>query len=194
MAVLSSLLCFVIAAGGESPKPAVTRAAADRCNSKLKRLEDFAAHRQAGQKQTTRFQEDEVNSYLALDLRSHYHPCLKNLSLAFKEDMLQANATIDFDHLGSASGRLLPKLLSLMISGIHLVTVQGRVVSGNGKGRFQLLQARFDSSTLPKSLVEEIISAVCRKQKPPFDPLQASELFDDIERIEVHSGYILVIQ
>jgi hypothetical protein len=193
---LVPLFTLVVApgAGGEPPKAGITRAAADRCNSKLKSLEDFAGHRQAGQKRTTRFSEDEVNSYLALDLRSHYHPCLKDLSFSFEEDMLQCVATINFDHLGSASSRLLPKLLSLMISGVHWITARGRLVSGKGRARFQLVQARFDNSTLPRGLVEEIISAVGRKQKPPFDPLQSSELLDDINRVEVHTGYILVFQ
>jgi hypothetical protein len=89
---------------------------------------------------------------------------------------------------------LLPKLLSLMISGVHWITARGRLVSGKGRARFQLVQARFDNSTLPRGLVEEIISAVGRKQKPPFDPLQSSELLDDINRVEVHTGYILVFQ
>jgi hypothetical protein len=194
LAPLFSLLLFAIRAAGEPPKPGITRAAADQCNLKLKSLEDFASHRKAGQKRITRFSQNEVNSYLSLDLRSHYHPSLKDLSCTFEEDMLECIATVNFDHLGSTSSRLLPKLLSLMISGVHLVTARGRIVSGNGKARFQLVQARFDNSTLPRSLVEEIISAVGRKQKPPFDPLQASELFDDIDRVEVHMGYILVFQ
>jgi hypothetical protein len=194
LAGLSVFCSIAHTAGGEAAKTALTRAAADRCNSKLKSLEDFAAHRKAGQKQTTRFSEDEVNSYLALDLRSNYHPCLKSLSLTFEENMLQGVAAIDFDRLGSTSSRLLPKLLGLMLSGVHTMTVRGRLISGNGKASLRLEQARFDSSTLPKALVEEIISAVGRKQNPPFDPLQPSALFDGIEKVEVHPGYILTYQ
>jgi hypothetical protein len=191
---LSVFCSFANTAGREAAKPAITRAAADRCNLKLKSLEGFAAHRKAGQKQTTQLTEDEMNSYLELDLRPHYHPCLKTLSLAFEENMLQAVAAIDFDHLGSTSSRLLPKLLSYMLSGAHTMTARGRLLSGNGKASFRLEQARFDNSTLPRALVEEIISAVGRKQNPPFDPMQPSALFDDIEKVEVHSGYILVYQ
>jgi hypothetical protein len=194
LAFLCCLLYFAIAAVGESPKAAISKAAADRCDSKLKDLEDFSAHRQTGKRQTTRFSEVEVNSYLALDLRSHYHPCLKSLTVAFEENMLQGTAVVDFDQLRSPSSRMFPRLLSFMISGLHSITIRGRVVSGNGKARVQLLQARFDNKTLPRSLVEEIISAVGRKQTPPFDPLQSSELFDDIERLEVHTGYVLVYQ
>jgi hypothetical protein len=185
---------FAIVTGTEAAKTAITRTAADRCNSKLKNLENFAAHRKAGQKQETRFSEDEVNSYLALELKPKYHPCLKSLTLTFEEDRLQGIAAIDFDRLGSTSTRLLPKLLSFMLSGVHTMTLRGQLVSGQGKAWFRLEHARFDSSTLPRALVEEIISAVGRKQNPPFDPLQPSKLFDEIDRAEVHLGYILVYQ
>lgn len=188
------VLCALADAGPETAKSVITRTAADRCNAKLKTIENFAAQRKAGQKQTTRFSENEVNSYLALDLRSQYHPCLKSLILAFEEDRLQSIAAIDFDRLGSTSNRLLPKLLSFMLSGVHMMTVRGRLMSGNGKASFRLEQAQFDNRTLPKTLVEEIITAVGRKQNPPFDPLQPSTLFDDIEKVEVHPDYILVFQ
>jgi len=173
---------------------AITRAAADRCASKLKSLEDFEAHRKTGQKQTTRFSEDEVNSYLALDLKAKYHPSLKSLTFTFEEDRLQCVAAIDFDRLGATSTRLLPKLVGFMFSGVHMLTARGQLVSGDGKAHFRLEQARFDNSTLPRALVEEIITAVGRKQNPPFDPLQPSELFYAIEKADVHAGYILVYQ
>jgi hypothetical protein len=182
------------AAAIESGQPALTREAANQCSEKLKNLEYFAAHRKTGQKQTTRFTENEVNSYLALDLRSKYHPSLKSLNVRFEEDKLQGVASIDFDRLGKTSTKLLPKLLSFMLSGVHTLTARGRLVSGNGKASFRLEQARFDTSTLPKFLVEEIITTVGRKQKPPFDPLQPSNLFDGIDKVDVHVGYILVHQ
>jgi len=190
--ILILTMCCGLADPAASP---VTRAAADRCASKVKSLEEFDAHRKPGQKQTTRFTQDEVNSYFALDLSPKYHPSLKSVTLTFEEEnRLQSIISIDFDKLGATSNKILPKLLSFMLSGVHTLTVRGQVVSGNGKAYFRLEQARFDSTSLPKALVEEIITAVGRKQNPPFDPLQPSELFYDIERADVHAGYILVYQ
>jgi hypothetical protein len=77
---------------------------------------------------------------------------------------------------------------------VHKLTARGQLLSGNGKASFRLEQARFDNSTLPKALVEEIITAVGRKQNPPFDPLQPSQLFYDIDKVDVHPGHILVYQ
>jgi hypothetical protein len=175
-------------------RPTITRAAADQCGAKLKRIEAFAANKSPGQKQTTRFSEEEVNSYLALELSPKYHPCLKSLTVAFEEDRIQNVVVVDFDRLGTTSTKILPKLLSFMLSGVHTITARGELLSGNGKASFRLEQARFDNSTLPKSLVEEIISAVGRKQNPPIDPLQPTQLFDEIEKVDVHAGYILAYQ
>ena len=196
LVVICLSCCFVLpgAAGPESIQPGITQLSAVQCSSKLKSLEYFAAHRKAGQKQTTRFSQDEINSYLTLDLSSKYHPSLKSLSVKFEEDRLQGVASIDFDRLETTSTKLLPKLLSFMLSGVHTLTVRGQLVSGNGKAYFRLEQARFDNTNLPTAFVEEIITAVGRKQNPPFDPMKPSQLFYSIENVDVHSGYILVYQ
>jgi len=173
----------------------ISRAAAERCAAKVKSLEDFDTQHKPGQKQTTRFTQEEVNSYFALVLSPKYHPSLKSVTFTFEENnLLQSIATIDFDKLGATSGKMLPKLLSFLLSGVHTLTARGQLVSGDGKARFRLDEARFDTTTLPRSLVEEIITAVGRKQNPPFDPLQPSELFYGIQKVDVHSGYILVYQ
>ena len=195
--LLSLHFCWSsVAAQRGSGKPAYTasKAAAEQCNLKLKNLENFAAKRKSGQKQTTRFLEGEVNSYLALDLSLKYHPCLKSLVMTFEENAMQAVAAIDFDRLGNTSIKFLPKLISFMFSGTHTLTAQGQLLSKNGYANFHLEKARFDNSTLPKSLVEEIITAVGRKQNPPFDPLQPSEMPYGIKEVDVHPGYIIVYQ
>jgi hypothetical protein len=171
-----------------------SRGAAESCSAKLKRLEENAADGKSTKNVPTRFSQIEVNSYLALNLGPDYHPCLKSLVIVFEEDKLQGLAAIDFDRLEATSSRLLPKLLSFMFSGTHDISARGRLVNRAGKANFQLEQARFDSSTLPNSLVEEIISMVGRKQTPPFDPLQPSQLPYKIQGIDVHPGYVLVYQ
>jgi hypothetical protein len=176
----------------ESFKP--SSAAAGTCSAKLKRLEELAADGKALNHEPTKFSQNEVNSYLALDLGPGYHPCLKNLMITFEENKLQGLAAIDFDRLEASSSKLLPKLLSFIFSGTHTLSARGKLVCKVGKANFQLEQARFDSGTLPNSLVEEIITMVGRKQTPPFDPLQPSQLPYKIQRIDVHPGYALVYQ
>ena len=171
-----------------------TKAAAARCGSKLKEVEDFADKRKPGQTKATQFSGDEVNSYLALNLGSKYHPCLKSLVIYFEENRLQGVAAIDFDRLGSGSAKFLPKLISLMFSGTHRLTADRQLLSKDGKANFHLEKALFDDSTLPNFLVEGIITAVGRKQKPPFDPLKPSKMPYNIDKVDVHAGYIIVYQ
>ncbi len=188
------LLALLASAPGEPRSSAPSRAAAKRCGSKLEKLESFAENRKPAQSQTTKFTEDEINSYLALNLSARYHPSLQKLVVEFEDNRLEATATVDFDRLGTASTGMLPKLISLMFSGIHTIAADGRLVAIDKKAHFKLAQALFDGRALPKPMVEAIISAVGRKQNPPFDPLQPSEMPYEIDKVEVHREYIMVYQ
>jgi hypothetical protein len=172
----------------------ISKAAAESCGVKLKRLEDFAASSSRSKKQTTEFSENEINSYLALELSKNYHPSLKSLLIVVEESKLQGVASIDFDSLAMNSKTVLTKLMTKMFSGVHTLSVRGKLVTEEGKARFQLEEAYFDDSALPNFLVEEIISAVGRKQKPPFDPMQPSKLPYGIQTVELHPGRALVHQ
>ncbi|GEM_PF-879772 len=172
----------------------ITPAAARRCAEKLERLEVFAAAGKEGTTQATRFTEDEINSYLALEVSARYHPSLKRVAFAFEESRLRCVADIDFDQLRLESTQLAAQLLARMFSGVHRLSLYGTLWAQEGKARFQLLDARFDSTNLPNLLVEEIISAVGRRQEPPFDPMQPSEMPYRIRRVELHPGWIMVYQ
>jgi hypothetical protein len=114
--------------------------------------------------------------------------------MSFEEARLQGVAAIDFDRLGGSSSKLMPKLLGMIFSGTHVLSARGELISRDGKGRFRLERASFDDSTLPRYLIEHIITLVGKKQNPPFDPLQLSALPYGIERVDVHPGYLIVYQ
>jgi hypothetical protein len=171
-----------------------SKVAAERCSAKIDYLEEFAANRQSGQKQTMVFSQDEINSYLVLDLSGRFHACLKSLMVGLEENGLEAVASIDFDLLKSTSDKLLPQLIGFVFSGTHTLIAKGQLIGKDGKAYFRLEQALFDDTTLPRNLVEQIITAIGLRQNPPFDPLQPSELFYEIEKVDVHSKKIIVYQ
>ena len=176
-------------------KPAgISKEASDSCGLKVKRLEEYTAKPDPKEKQTTQFSQSELNSFLALELSRQYHPSLKSLLVALEEDRLQGVATIDFDVLSMNSKSVTAKLFTKLFAGVHNLTVRGKLLARDGKGSFQLEEARFDDTTLPNFLVEEIISAVGKKQKPPFDPMQPNTMPYNIERVDLHREYILVYQ
>jgi hypothetical protein len=161
---------------------------------KVKRLESYEAKPLPKNGQTTQFSETEINSFLAFELKEKYHPSLKSLTVVLEESKLAGTATIDFDVLGMSSKSALSKLFAKLFAGVHNLHVKGKLVARDGKGHFQLDEASFDETTLPSFLVEEIITAVGRKQKPPFDPMQPSKLPYGIDRVDLHQGHILVHQ
>ena len=178
----------------DTESAAISKEASDSCGLKVKHLEEYTAKPDPKEKQTIQFSQSELNSFLALELRQKYHPSLKSLLVALGEDTLQAVATIDFDVLGMNSKSVAAKLFTKLFAGVHNLTVRGKLLARDGKGSFQLEEARFDDTTLPNFLVEEIISAVGKKQKPPFDPMQPNTLPYNIERVDLHREYILVYQ
>jgi hypothetical protein len=183
----------VALAAGRGPV-SISRSAADTCGVKVLRLQELAEKPQATPRTTT-FSEAEINSYLALELSSKYHPSLKSFSVHFEPAKLTSRASIDFDKLLLTSRSVFARLFAKMLSGTHEIHVQGRLVAnGGGQASFELEDARFDTTTLPNVLVEEIISAVGRKQTPPFDPMKPSRMPYGIDRVEMQAGQILVFQ
>ena len=181
--------------GPSLPRIKISKKAAESCSKKVISLQDYAAKTESSQRRrNTRFSEEEINSYLALELSPKYHSSLKSILISLEEGRLQGKATIDFDQLAMSSGKVVTKIIARLFSGVHDLTLRGKLVSGDGKANLQLEEARFDEGVLPNVLVEEIITAVGRKQKPPFDPMQPSQMPYRIERVELHRGYIVVCQ
>ncbi len=114
--------------------------------------------------------------------------------MQFQESKLKADAVLDFDNLSKNSTKTFARLVAKLFTGTHNLSVNGKLVASEGKASFVLDEARFDGSSLPNFLVEQIITAVGQKQKPPFDPLQPSKMPYAIDRVEVHTDQIIVFQ
>jgi hypothetical protein len=80
------------------------------------------------------------------------------------------------------------------LTGRHTLTAYGKLIADGGLANFQLERSLFDDTSLPNLLVEEIISTVGKRQKPPFDPMQPSKMPYDIRKVEMGQGFITVYQ
>jgi hypothetical protein len=172
----------------------ISKAAADKCGKKIKSLQEFGISLNPQEKKTTEISQDEANSYLALELSSKFGASLKSLLMTFEEGRMQIAADIDFDALGTQSGKGSEKLMAAMISGIHKLTATGKLNAENGEAYFRLDEARFDARVLPNFLIEEIITAVGRRQNPPFNPLQPSIMPYHIQKVDVRAGTVVIHQ
>jgi hypothetical protein len=194
--VLPICLCLLVTAScGTNSKgdSRISREAAASCELKVKQLEAISSQTSA-KNIRTRFTDEEINSYLALVLQPTFHPSLRNISFDIDRSGLTAVAIIDFDRLVLSQQGVLTRFLAKILSGVHTLTLEGTLISGEGKARFQLSEAMFDSRMLPKVVVEEIISLVGSKQNPPFDPMEPSEMPFGIKDVELNTGHIIVIQ
>jgi hypothetical protein len=189
-----ALLAYSLPSTGAPATPGISSVASARCARKVAALQERAAATGAQKKQTTRITEEELNSFLALELKAKYHPCLKNMEFHFEKGKLTGVAAIDFDKLSMNSTKIVSRMLAALLSGIHNLSMTGILEANGGKARFVLEEAKFDSTTLPNFLVEQIISAVGKKQRPPFDPVTPSTMPYGIEKAEVGAGYILIYQ
>jgi hypothetical protein len=177
-----------------APEAGLSKRESAGCAAKVDRLEKFARTNHPNKSQTTKFTEVELNSYLAYELSRKYHPSLKSLLVRLEGPGLQGTAIVDFDQLGMHSTRAVTRVIARLLSGTHTLEVRGKFVAADGQGQFVLDQARFDSLVLPNLLVEEIITTVGKKQKPPFDPMTPSPLPYRIRRVETRRGFIDVYQ
>jgi hypothetical protein len=171
-----------------------SESAAKRYRQKLKQIEDFDAQKSTDTSQTIQFSEVEFNSYILLDAASKYRSCLKSFKLDFMEDVLGGTALVDFDCLKETSSKPLPPLIARLFTGTHTITVRGTLATEDWKGSIRLLEAGLDDNTLPNILVEELISAICERQEPPFDPLQPTPLPHGIRKVTVRPGRVTVYQ
>lgn len=174
--------------------PGITREAAENCARKVQRLQDNAARTEGPVKQEIRITQNELNSYFAYELSPKYHPSLRKISFEIEEGKLDCRAAVDFDRLEFSSAQFWAGLMGKLFSGVHTLSFRGGILSGAGRGQFQLEEARFDDTALPNGLVAEIITALCRRQSPPFDPMQPSEMPFAIKKVELHPGHIIVHQ
>lgn len=192
--LLFTLQPVVLKASPDIESPAISQKAAEECKRKFKEVEDFAGSPATGTEKTTRFTEEEINSYMALETESKYGSCLKNFRTSFKDNLMESIASVDFDCLKQKSSKGIPGLIKRLFSGIHVITARGSFAEGEEQGGFRLEEARLDDGTLPRYLIERMISAICMQQEPPFDPMEPSTLPYNIKRVTIHPGYIMVFQ
>jgi predicted transcriptional regulator len=127
-------------------------------------------------------------------LKPYYHPCLSSLTLKFGERHIQGIVQIDFDKLEFKSTQFISSLIRAMLSGKHVLAMEGNLIAESGMAYFELEQARFDAVSLPNFLVSEIITTVGKRQDPPFDPMAPTAMPFRIQRVDLHTGHITIYQ
>jgi hypothetical protein len=187
-----------------------TKQDGDRFQEKLSRINAFAAAPQArgsasssrtaasapASAQTTQLSDVEVNSYLRYNIKDQVPVGIAEPTLtALGDGRVRGGAVIDLDAVRSSKQRGWTDPMGYLRGQLPL-TASGVLVTQNGIGRFQLESAEISGITVPKSLVQELLSYYSRSAENPNgigidDPF---ELPARIKEIRVGKGEAMVVQ
>lgn len=187
-----------------------TKQDGDRFQQKLSRINAFGAAPQArasapssrtaasapASAQTTQLSDVEVNSYLRYNIKDQVPVGIAEPTLtALGDGRVRGGAVIDLDAVRSSKQRGWTDPMGYLRGQLPL-TASGVLVTQNGIGRFQLESAEISGITVPKSLVQELLSYYSRSAENPNgigidDPF---ELPARIKEIRVGKGEAMVVQ
>ncbi len=179
----------------------LTQQDADRCQTKLGRISAFAAKPKAAAgsaaaTQTTQLTDAELNAYIKFNLKNEVPAGVVDPTLtAMGEGKVRGAAVIDLDTVRKQKQRSWTDPLGYMTGKLPL-TASGLLITQNGIGRFQLESAEISGITIPKSLLQELLSFYSKSAERPSgismdDPF---ELPASIKEIRVGKGEAMVVQ
>lgn len=177
----------------------LTQQDADRCQTKLGRISTFAAKPKAAGTtggQTTQLTDAELNAYIKFNLKNEVPAGVVDPTLtAVGEGKVRGAAIIDLDTVRKQKQRSWTDPLGYMTGKLPL-TAAGLLITQNGVGRFQLESAEISGITIPKSLLQELLSFYSKSAEKPSgismdDPF---ELPASIKEIRVGKGEAMVVQ
>jgi hypothetical protein len=205
------LACVVQLSGAQlAGQPRFSKQDADRCQGKLGRITAFAntpaqapaakaaatAATSGAKSQTTQLTDSELNSYIRFHLRDQVPAGIVEPTLnALGDGRVGGSAVIDLDGIRKSRQRGWTDPLNYLTGQMQL-TASGSLVTQNGVGRFQLESAQISGVTIPKSLVQELLSHYSKTTENPSgisldDPF---ELPARIKEIRVGRGEAMVVQ
>lgn len=191
---LAAAICAVLSAAGATPPP--TREDAARLRVKVEAIERNGL-RPRPAALVTHVTEREVNAYLTFDAKSQLPPGFTEPKIIILPDLkLSGSATIDLDAIRKErQSRSWLDPINLL-GGKVGVAVSGRLTTANGLARFALDRATVGGITVPKFLVQELVTYYSRTPDNPRGlnlddpyPLPAK-----IRQIDIRPGEALVRQ
>jgi hypothetical protein len=181
-----------------SAQPRLTKQDAERFQSKLNRIVEFGntVPGRGAPSLSTPLTDAELNAYLRFLAGDQIPVGIVEPTLsALGNGRVSGRAIVDLDAVRKQKERGLLDPMNLL-SGRLPVTAAGRLTTKNGIGQFSLETAEVSGMTLPKSILQELLSHYSRTSEKPSginmdDPF---ELPARIREIEVGSGTATIIQ
>jgi hypothetical protein len=192
--LVGSALAAAVSVAADTP---LSKQSATRFETKLAAITRYALIPTASKKaQTTQVTDAEVNSYLKYSAGAQIPVGIVQPTInAIGNGRLSGRALVDLDAVRNQKKRGWTDPMGYL-SGMLPVTVSGTLTTQNGVGHFQLESAEISGVTIPKGLLQELLSYYSRTPENPKgismdDPF---ELPARIREIRVAQGNATIVQ
>ncbi len=185
-----ALIAIAALALGQAPEsqPAVSPdPAAERVEKMLDELE-AREKAQDKEKRTYILTESDLNAFLAAKIKERPRKDVESLRIEMKEAIFTTFLKVNFDEVDIKGDSVTKSLLKALLRGTQTIEFDGRLKTEDGKGTYEVERATLNGMPLPPSLVNSILSAVGRRQDPPFDPMEPFDLPYGIKTVKVSPG------
>jgi hypothetical protein len=192
------LPAVLLAMAAVAAEPRLTKEDADRFQAKLTKIVDFGRMAPAGSAppRSTAVTDAEVNSYLRFSARDQIPAgIMEPLVSAQGDGRVSGRAIVDLDVVRKQKQRGWLDPLGYL-TGRLPVTAAGKLTTKDGKGQFQLESAEISGVTIPKGVLQELLSYYSRNPANPsgIDMDEPFELPSRIREIRVGSGTSTIVQ
>lgn len=183
---------------GQREAPRLNKADGDRFNTKLQRIVALGntPRAKAAPAQNTQVTDAEVNAYLKFHAQEQIPVGVVDpMIFANGDGIVSGTAVVDLDAVRTQKQRGWLDPMGYLTGRLPL-SARGRLTTTNGVGRFQLESAELSGVTIPKTLVQELLSFYSKTAENPAginmdDPF---ELPAQIREIRVAAGSATIIQ
>jgi hypothetical protein len=187
--------CTVVALDAQAP---LSKADATRFQTKLAQIETNGAHPRKPKTpaRSTQVSDAEVNSYLKFLAGSQVPVGIVDPTLrAVGNGRVTGRALVDLDAVRTQKKRAWTDPLGYLMGKLP-VTAAGTLTTENGVGRFRLESAEISGVTVPKSLLQELLSYYSKTNENPAginmdDPFQLPAA---IQEIRIGQGVATIVQ
>src|SRR4029453_1361083 len=196
----SALLALAVVAGSSlAAFQRFSKQEGDRFQSKLQRIVVFGSTPAASERrasQNTDVTDDELNSYLRFNARDQIPEGIVDPTLnALGDGKVSGQVTVDLDAVRKQKQRGWMDPMNYLTGRLPL-TARGTLSTKDGVGRFELESAELSGVTVPKGLIQELLSYYSRTPEKPNginmdDPF---ELPSRIREIRVGKAQSTIVQ
>jgi hypothetical protein len=189
LAVLALAIPLVRADAG------LTRRDADAFDQKLQLIQQYA-ERPARTPRSTTIAEREVNAYFRYHGKEQVPVGIVDpYIMILGEGRLGGRATVDLDAVRTQKTRGWLDPLAYLAGSLP-VTATGRLLTNGGTGRFELEAAEIAGVSVPKGVLQELLSYYSRTPEHPrgIDMDESFELPAAIREIQVGKGQAVILQ